>query len=196
MWRRFVFLKNPGKWNAEQRNKMQKIFITHYYYPGTDPWKNIMNLPEKEAFEKASKLAAMYPDTTSFGRFADFENYYPNRKKTDEYVREAFIRLGGKPELKHPYSFTLMECDYLRNWFSEGEKITFDLADIPDDRISFTIGDSCAQITNGMEPEVLTKEMLMEKIRECGDSVEAFLKKSLGKFAYVEVQLWYKPLED
>ena len=54
-------------------------------------------------------------------------------------------------------------------------------------------GDSCAQITNGIKPEVLTKEMLMRRIAECGNSAEAFLEVSLGKFAYVEVQLWYRP---
>jgi hypothetical protein len=170
-----------------------KIYLIHYYYPGTDPWKNIMDLPEKEAFRVASELAAMHPDTASFGRFADFENYYPNRKKADEYVRKAFICLGGKPELRHPYSFTLNECEYLRRWFSEGEKLVINLSDIPEDQISFTIGDSCAQITNGMKPEVLTKEMLMKRIADCGNSAEAFLKASLGKFAYVEVQLWYRP---
>ena len=49
---------------------MDKLFITHYFYPGTDPWKNIMLLPEEEAFRKAKELADAHPDTTSFGRFA------------------------------------------------------------------------------------------------------------------------------
>jgi hypothetical protein len=69
---------------------MDKLFITHYYFPGTDPWKNIMNLPEQEAFRMAAELAEKHPDTTSFGRFADFENYYPNRKRADEFVRNEF----------------------------------------------------------------------------------------------------------
>ena len=33
---------------------MNKLYITHYYYRGTDPWKNIMNLPEDEAFRMAA----------------------------------------------------------------------------------------------------------------------------------------------
>ena len=97
--------------------------------------------------------------------------------------------------LLHPYSFTLMECEYLRKWFSGGEKLVLLLDEIPDDQISFTIGDSCAQITNGVEPEVLTREMLLCRIRNSGDSVEVFFNESLGKFAYVEVQLWYRPLD-
>ena len=79
---------------------MDKLYITHYFYPGTDPWKNIMLLPEEEAFRKAKELADAHPDTTSFGRFADFENYYPARKKADVFVREKFLKLGGKPVWK------------------------------------------------------------------------------------------------
>ncbi len=174
---------------------MERLYITHYCYPGTDPWKNIMLLPEEEAFRVAGELAAAHPETTSFGRFADFKNYYPARKRADEYVRARFIALGGKPVLAHPYSFTLMECEYLRKWFSNGEKIVIDLEDIPDDQVCFTIGDSCAQIINGTEPEVLTKEMLLKRIHGCGDSVHSFLEEALGKYAYVEVQLWYEPSE-
>ena len=169
------------------------IQITHYFYPGTDPWKNIMNLPEKEAFRVAEELAAKHPDTTSFGRFADFVNYYPNRKRADEFVREAFVKLGGRPKLQHPYSFTLGECDYLQKWFDTEDKIVIDLSDISDDQVSFTLGDSCALLIHGVEPTVLTKAMLLEGINACGGSVEEYCKKSLGKYAYVEVQLWSMP---
>ena len=171
---------------------MQKdpILITHYFYPGTDPWKNIMNLPEKEAFRVAAELADKHPDTTSFGRFADFVNYYPNRKRADEYVREEFIKLGGRPKLMHPYSFVLGECEYLKDWFDANDKLVLNLSDIPDDQISFTLGDSCALLIHGEEPTVLTKAMLLDGINACEGSVEEYCKKSLGKYAYVEVQLW------
>ncbi|MBR5938415.1 MAG: hypothetical protein IKZ90_09175 [Clostridiales bacterium] len=169
---------------------MDKLYITHYFFPGTDPWKNIMLLPEKEAFRVAEQLADAHPNTTSFGRFADFVNYYPARKRADDFVRERFIELGGKPKLLHPYSFTLMECEYLREWFNSSDKITFDLEVIPDDQVSFTLGDSCALMLHGTEPVVLTKELLLERIEACGGSVDVFLKSSLGKYPYVEVQLW------
>jgi hypothetical protein len=149
-----------------------------------------MLLPKEEAFRKAKELADLHPDTTSFGRFADFENYYPARKKADAFVRERFIGLGGKPKLEHPFSFTLMECEYLREWFNSSDKIIIDLKNIPDDQVSFTLGDSCALIVHGEEPIVLTKKMLLERIEACNGSTEAFFKESLGKCAYVEVQLW------
>ena len=148
-----------------------------------------MNLPEEEAFRVAEKLASEHPDTTSFGRFADFKNYYPDRKRADEFVRDAFIKLGGKPKLLHPYSFVINECEYLRQWFDTNDKIVFDLEDIPDEQVSFTLGDSCALLVHGQVPTVLTKAMLLEGIRTCG-SVERYCQESLGKYAYIEVQLW------
>ena len=165
---------------------MDKLYITHYYYPGTDPWKNIMLLPEEQAFRKAEELANEHPDTTSFGRFADFVNYYPARKKADAFVREKFIKLGGKPKLSNPYSFTLLECEYLREWFNSSDKIILDLDDVPDDQ------DSCALMVQGKEPVVLTKKLLFERIDAFGGSVDVFLKESLDGCAYVEVQLWDK----
>lgn len=149
-----------------------------------------MNLPEEEAFKVAAELAALHPETTSFYRFADFRNYYPSRKKADEYVREAFIRMGGKPRLLHPYSFVLAECEYLREWFDSSDRITLDLSDVPDDQVSFTVGDSCALIIHGSEPAVLTKDMLLHRIGACGGSVDGFLRKTLGTNRYIEVQLW------
>ena len=45
-------------WAKKRQNLfMDNLYITHYFYPGTDPWKNIMLLPEKEAFRKAEELA-------------------------------------------------------------------------------------------------------------------------------------------
>lgn len=35
---------------------MDRLYISHYYYPGTDPWKNIMLLLEEEAFRVAKEL--------------------------------------------------------------------------------------------------------------------------------------------
>ena len=98
---------------------MEKTYITHYYYPGTDPWKNIMNLPEEEAFRLAGELADAHPETMSFYRFADFVNYHPLRKNADARVRARFTELGGKPELAHPYCFVLGESERVTVFFSQ-----------------------------------------------------------------------------
>ncbi len=171
---------------------MTDLYITHYYYPGTDPWKNIMNYPEDEAFRLAGELAKAHPETSSFYRFADFSNYFPKRKEADAYVRARFTELGGRPELEHPYCFVLGESEYLEKWFSNGEKLTIALDALPEEQLSFTLGDSCALFFRGEEPEVLTKAELLAEIEAYG-SLEAFYKRLPEGCGYVEVQLWKKP---
>lgn len=171
---------------------MSSLYITHYYVRGTDPWKNIMLLPEKEAFQKAAELASAHEGMTSYGRFADFENYYPLRKAADKRVREQFVALGGKPRLEHPYSFVLGESDYLKTWFDEGDSLRIPLDEIPDEQISFTLGDSCAKLSRNDSLEVLTKQMLIERLHAFDDSLER-LVQSIAPYGYVEAQLWYRP---
>ena len=45
-------------------------------------------------------------------------------------------------------------------------------------------------IVHGNEPVVLTKKLMFERIEKFNGSVDVFLKESLGKYAYVEVQVW------
>lgn len=171
---------------------MSSLYITHYYVKGTDPWKNIMLLPEEAAFQKAAELASAHQGMTSYGRFEDFRNYYPLRKATDKLVREQFTCLGGKPRLEHPYSFVLGESDYLKTWFDEGDSLRIPLDEIPDELISFTLGDSCAKYSRDGSLEVLTKQMLMERLHTFGDSPEN-LVRSIAPYGYVEAQMWYRP---
>ena len=171
---------------------MNSLYITHYYVQGTDPWKNIMLLSEEAAFRKAAELASAHEGMTSYGRFADFANYYPLRKAADQRVREQFIDLGGKPQLEHPYSFVLGESEYLKTWFDEGDSLRIPLDEIPDELISFTLGDSCAKFARNDSLEVLTKQMLIEKLHTFDDSPEK-LVLSIPPYGYVEAQLWYRP---
>ncbi len=173
---------------------MSSLYITHYYVHGTDPWKNIMLLPEDEAFRRAAELASAHQGMTSFGRFTDFRNYYPLRSATDKRVREQFVCLGGKPRLEHPYSFVLGESDYLKKWFDGGDSLRIPLDEIPDELISFTLGDSCAKYSRNDSLEVLTKQMLTERLHAFDDSPERLIL-SIAPYGYVEAQLWYRPAE-
>ncbi len=168
------------------------LYITHYYIRGTDPWKNIMFLPEADAFRKAAELAMAYKATASSGRFADFINYYPRRKAADRIVREEFICLGGRPRLEHPYSFVLGKSDYLEKWYGDGANIRLQLDTILDSQISFTPGDSCARYERNELPVIWTKQMLLKKLHAFGYSQEELIR-SIAPYGYVEAQLWDKP---
>ena len=142
--------------------------------------------------QKAAELASAHEGMTSFGRFADFRNYYPPRKAADKWVREQFIGLGGKPRLGHPFSFVLGESDYLKTWFDGGDSLRIPLDGIPDELISFTLGDSCAKYSRNDSLEVLTKQTLIERLHAFDDSPERLIL-SIAPYGYVEAQLWYRP---
>ncbi len=169
---------------------LQELFITHYYYPGTEPLGNIMLLPEEEAFRLAAALAAAHPETTSFYRFADFVNYYPRRKAADEAVRRQFQALGGKPVLEHPYSFVLFESDYLRDWFGNGGAVRIPLTDIPEDQISFTYGDSCSRLERQGVIDLADRKTLLAEIEAFPGTVEDYAAHIRETCHYIEVQVW------
>ena len=98
----------------------------------------------------------------------------------------------GRPRLEHPYSFVLGESNYLKKWFSQGDSLQIPLDRVPEDQVSFTLGDSCAKLSRGDALEVLTKQMLLEKLRAFDDSVEKLIQ-SIAPYGYVEVQLWFRP---
>ena len=43
---------------------MERLYITHYYYPGTDPWKNIILTAENNNY-KENKTSQYYSITLS-----------------------------------------------------------------------------------------------------------------------------------
>lgn len=170
--------------------KLKELFIVNYCHPNCIPLMNIMRLPKDEAFLLARKLSDDNKDKTAFGRFADFENYYPRRVMQDDYLYNAFIASGGQPKEKHPLSFLLQGSDYLNNWFDNGIVTKIPLKIIPSMYISFTYGDSCAVLGRKGEISVLTKEMMLDIIKAYKGSIDDFMRDIALNHYYIEVQLW------
>lgn len=166
------------------------LYIVNYCHSNCMPLKNILRLPEKEAFSLAYKMAADNADTTAFYRFADFENYYPHRIRQDEYLYNLFISLGGKPTEKHPLSFVLQGSEYLNRWFDNGIITKVLLKRVPSECISFTLGDSGAVFKRTGALTMYTKEMLMNVLREYQGTIDDFMNETVKKHNYIEAQLW------
>ncbi len=169
---------------------LDNIFIVHYCHPNCKPFQNIMRLPKEKAFALADKLAYDNPNTTAFYRFADFENYYPKRLKTDEILYQKFVALGGKPKEKHPLSFVLQGCDYLNEWFGNGVIYRIALKNVDSESVSFTLGDSCAQYERTGNIEMVTKEQLLARIEKFDYNIENFMGYVKENYSYIEVQVW------
>lgn len=166
------------------------LCIVNYCHKSCVPLKNIMRLPKKQAFELAYKMAEKNKNTTAFYRFADFENYYYERLKTDEFLYKRFLELGGKPAEKHPLSFVLQGSDFLDNWFDNGIVTKISLRSIPAERISFTYGDSMTVRKMQGDLTMLTKEMLAEELDSYNGTANDFISDVNSRYNYIEVQVW------
>lgn len=164
--------------------------IVNYCHPNCKPLQNIMRLTKEKAFALAYAMAEQNRNATAFYRFADFENYYPERLKTDALLHTRFIELGGKPVQEHPLSFVLQGSNYLNEWFDCGIVTTIPLNRIPSDFISFTYGDSQSTLKKRGELIMLTKDMLFTAISDYDGTLEQFLAEASNQYRYIEVQVW------
>ncbi|NLY88683.1 MAG: hypothetical protein GX085_03570 [Firmicutes bacterium] len=144
---------------------MQGLYIVNYCNPNCTPLQSITRLPEAEAFELAKKLSEQYKGT-AFYRFADFVNYYLRRIRTEKWLYDWFIKLGGEPETKHPLYFVLQGSDYLHEWFDRGEITRIPLSIINEKHISFTLGDSMAKMDQPERRNPFLKDTLFEIISQ------------------------------
>lgn len=166
------------------------LYIVNYCHPNCIPLQNIMRLQKEEAFALAYQMAARNKKTTSFYRFADFENYYPQRLKTDKLLFDTFVSLGGQPQTEHPLSFVLQGSEYLDKWFDNGIVTKISLKIIPSEFVSFTYGDSMSSLKRNGKIQMVTKEMLIETLRSYEGSLDDYMNEITERYFYIEVQLW------
>lgn len=168
---------------------VDELHIVNYCHPNCIPLKNIVRLPKEEAFSLAYDMSSKNKGEAFF-RLADFENYYPLRIETDNYLYNSFISLGGKPKVEHPLSFVLQGSDYLFKWFGEGIITKIPLKNIPSEYISFTYSDSAAMLSKTGNVSLLTKDMLLNSICQYNGTIDDYMHEIDGKYHYIEVQIW------
>ena len=169
---------------------MNTLHLVHYCHPDCEPLQNILRLPEQEAFALAAQLADAHPETTAFYRFADFHNYYPRRMEADRRLREAFLARGGQPVQEHPLSFVLEGSSYLDAWFGQGKVLRLPLQSVPEEQISFTLGDSLSTLEHHGAFTLLTVADLCTRIAAHPEGAAGFLCDIHQQHHYIEAQLW------
>lgn len=173
---------------------VDELVITNYRESGGLPLRNIMRLPEKEAFLLAGRLSAA--TTSQNNRYGDyFESYYRKRAATEKWLYNRFIEGGGKPKTKHPIYFVLGEHSGFQSFFGNQDKISIPLSHIDDMDISFTPRDSMHLKSMGMtEGTVWNKKQFLRMINDSDKGVGEFIFDLPGLFrnpgSYIEVQLW------
>lgn len=169
---------------------MENIYIVNYCSPDCMPLKSITQLYETKAFEFAKELS-INNSGTSFNRFGnDFKYYYPKRIRTEEWLYDRFVALGGKPMTQHPVYFVVNGSDYLNEWFGGGRITKLLLNDIDSKDISFTFGDSMSKMDKPERKDPFLKETLFGLIEKYDSNIDLFINDICRGFNYIEAQLW------
>ena len=167
-----------------------ELYLVSYRHFKSEPFKSITQLSEDEAFALAKKLYenSSCPAHKRFG--PDFAQYYPHRLMTEKWLYERFKALGGKPQTEHPYYFAFHHCENLYTNFDSGVVTKIKLSDIDISDVSFTFGDSIAQMNRQSNPEPFLKDKLIKYISEFDHHVESFLESVIPRYVCIEAQLW------
>ena len=166
------------------------IYLVNYRSRGVEPLKSIMHLSEAEAMKLAGQLydANPCPAHRRFG--PDFPQYYAHRKKTEAWLYEAFVRLGGMPETHHPYYFAVERSESLLRNFGDTVETRLPLDDIDPAVISFTLGDSVAQMEASERHEPFTLQTFRDSLAEHNENIDQWLDEIQGTYKIIEAQVW------
>lgn len=168
----------------------EALYLVNYCHKNCEPLQNIMRLPKDQAFSLAARFAEANPNTTAFGRFADFQCYYPERLEIDRKLYRRFMELGGRPLEEHPLSFVLQGSEMLDRWFGYGVVTRVPLETVPASQLSFTYGDSMTISKRLGGFTMLTKPELYRRMAEFPGSPQDFVAQINREYSYMEAQFW------
>jgi hypothetical protein len=183
-------------------------YLTYYYKHGTEPFQSLSALPDKEVIKIMEELC----DDTLFGaRFKDPIQYMRNRRQTEQWVREEFIKKGGRPRETYPIPMVLGASKWMVKQAPDlnvhGE-IRIPLSVFTEYDVSFTYPDSMISLWFGREKpkeyylpdyhgKVFTLSEILSIVGEKGlpeEDWETNLPSDLAP--YIEAQVWnHKLLE-
>lgn len=173
--------------------------ITHYHLIDSPPFESILNQRPEIQTQIISNLSDKNSTKRVFG-----SRYIQLRIKTEEKLRELFVKGGSNPKVNHPSYFVLGESQWFEGLSDSHEKIEFSLDQLEDSLVSITYPDSF--VSMGFMPEfgmnvqempyhnqvfkVKDIPLLLEKYGMPKDegSYDNYQNESFEK--YIEVQYW------
>ena len=167
-----------------------KLYLVNYRHKDSVPCKSITALPLEEAKKLAKQLHAG-SSCRAHRRFGtDFERYYVDRRKAEQWMYDTFRKIGGTPDRKYPLYFTVQPSEALSENYGEHCVIQIDLDEIADSDISFTLGDSMALYYTEKLNQMFTKNDLLKQLELYDNDVYKMLEHNKEQAAFIEAQLW------
>lgn len=165
-------------------------YLYHYYEASIGPFKSLTSLPIAEAetiLNDIRQEGIMYASKRS-------SDYLAIRTELEQRVRKLFIEKGGKPILKVPYSMTLGESPWIKEWYKDPKEIKIPISEIDPLVISFTYGDIFPAMrykdNKPYREMVYTLHEIKDIVNTYGLPQEWNRDGKKGPDRYIEVQVW------
>ena len=161
--------------------------LSHYYARKRGPFRSLSDLPH-EAAEDVLEAIRQRGDGFASQRKPD---YLVVRRQLEDLVRQRFIDKGGRPTRATPRYMILGQCDWVRDWYRDGDVLSVPLARFTQHSVSFTYGDSFPAMRHDdgkpHRKQVFTLEELPWLVAEFGLPQDRPLD---GPDRYIEAQVW------
>lgn len=164
--------------------------LFHYYEKELGPFKNLSSLPLKEG-EQIMRQIKRHGKGFASQRTDD---YLQIRRELEEKARAIFISKGGHPMNNFPHYMTFGPCEWIREWYTEGQEVRIRLEEFNEKSISFTYGDlfPTMRYKDGKEyrGQVYTIDELLILVDKYGLPQDWNKEGKHGPERYIEVQVW------
>lgn len=116
------------------------------------------------------------------------------RRELEDKVRKLFIEKGGKPVRERPHYMTLGQCQWLKEWYTDGCELSIPLSSFKYEVLSFTYGDTFPamryQDGKPYRGNVYTVNEIFDIVKQYGLPQEWNKDGNLALERYIEVQVW------
>jgi hypothetical protein len=117
------------------------MILTHYHHPNRSAFQSLSSLSDSEALIVIASLKDF--SGAVYRRFRDPEKYLVNRRATEVWLRQEFIKKGGQPLAAYPHYFVVGRSAWIEESYnSQFGMVQLSITDLPAAQISFTYPDS------------------------------------------------------
>jgi hypothetical protein len=177
------------------------LILTHYHHCDDPPFQTLSALPDQAALGVIARLS----DRTGavYDRFRHPQRYLQQRRATEAWLRQEFIRKGGQPRTQYPQYFVVGQATWIESGF-DGQSCAIKMprSAFRADQISFTYPDS--MISDWLRtqtderfyhPEYHGQVFTLSEIRQIIDQFclpgEAWRTDKTRKYdLFIEAQVW------
>ena len=117
------------------------MMLTHYYHECDRPFQTLAAVSDNKALNIIDSLKKR--TGAVYRRFNHPVEYLSRRRETEGWIRDEFIKKGGKPTTKFPQYFVVDFSTWIEEGYNgQSRAIRIPISAFDPDRVSFTYPDS------------------------------------------------------